>query len=68
MRYMGDTSDFYEDDEPVEKIVGIFEEGEKGVTAPPCPGRTEYLHLGGLGIVGLGKQTDNDALGKLVRH
>jgi hypothetical protein len=28
-------SDFYEEDEPIEKIVAIFEKGAKGVTAPP---------------------------------
>ncbi len=27
--------DFYEDDEPLEKIVAAFERGERGVTAPP---------------------------------
>jgi hypothetical protein len=27
--------DFYEDDEPLEKIVAAFEHGEHGVTAPP---------------------------------
>jgi hypothetical protein len=68
MRDMGDSGDFYEDDEPVEKIRRIFDEGEKGVTGPPPPGRTEYLYLGGLGIVALGRHTDNDAIGELVRH
>jgi hypothetical protein len=28
-------SDFYEEDEPIEKILAIFEQGAKGVTAPP---------------------------------
>jgi hypothetical protein len=28
-------SDFYEEDEPIEKILAIFERGVKGVTAPP---------------------------------
>ena len=28
-------SDFYEEDEPIEKILAIFEEGVKGVTALP---------------------------------
>jgi hypothetical protein len=28
-------SDFYEEDEPIEKIMAIFERGPKGVTAPP---------------------------------
>lgn len=30
-----DPSDFYEDDEPIEEIVGTFDRGEKGLTAPP---------------------------------
>ena len=29
---MSDANDFYEDDEPVERITAIFESGEKGVT------------------------------------
>jgi hypothetical protein len=28
-------SDFYEEDEPIEEILAIFERGVKGVTAPP---------------------------------
>lgn len=28
-------SDFYEEDEPIEKILAIFDRGVKGVTAPP---------------------------------
>jgi hypothetical protein len=28
-------SDFYEEDEPLEKIMAIFERGVKGVTGPP---------------------------------
>lgn len=34
--------DFYEDDEPVEKIVEAFERGRKFVTGPPL-GRTVIL-------------------------
>lgn len=30
--------DFYEDDEPVEKLVAKFNRGDKVVTAPPEPG------------------------------
>ena len=29
------ASDFYEEDEPIEKILAIFERGPDGVTAPP---------------------------------
>jgi hypothetical protein len=36
--------DFYEDDEPLEKIVSAFERGEHGVTAPPVS-----VDTGGLG-------------------
>src|SRR6266498_1737315 len=50
MQDMGTGSEFYEDDEPVAKIVEAFERGEKGLTAPPPSwGHTEYLLLGGLG-------------------
>jgi hypothetical protein len=28
-------SDFYEEDEPIEEIMAIFERGVKGVTVPP---------------------------------
>lgn len=27
--------EFFEEDEPIEKIVSAFEDGEKGLTAPP---------------------------------
>jgi hypothetical protein len=30
-------SDFYEDDEPIEKINAIFERGAHGITWPPTP-------------------------------
>jgi hypothetical protein len=45
MADMTPSSDFYEDDEPVEKIKAAFERGIKGVTARPR-GRTEYLSVG----------------------
>jgi hypothetical protein len=32
-----DMTDFYEDDEPVEKVKKAFEGGTKGVTGPPPP-------------------------------
>jgi hypothetical protein len=34
MTETGSGSGFYEEDEPVEKIVAIFEAGTKGITAP----------------------------------
>lgn len=39
-----EDEDFYEDDEPLEKIVSAFEHGEHGVTAPPVS-----VDTGGLG-------------------
>jgi hypothetical protein len=33
-----EANDFYEDDEPIAKLVGIFEAGEKGLTGPVVRG------------------------------
>lgn len=41
------SADFYEDDEPIEKIKAIFERGEKVRTARPR-GQTAYLEVPGL--------------------
>jgi hypothetical protein len=45
-----DADDFYEEDEPVEKIKAAFERGEKHVTARPVRqterGQTAYLNTG----------------------
>lgn len=35
MRGFDEDEDFYEDDEPVEKVIAAFEQGEKFVTARP---------------------------------
>jgi hypothetical protein len=43
---MTEASDFFEPDEPVEKIITAFERGEKGRTRPPAQGRTAYLVVG----------------------
>jgi hypothetical protein len=32
-------NEFFEEDEPAEKVVGIFDSGEKGLTAPPAGGQ-----------------------------
>ena len=32
-----EDEDFFEEDEPAEKIHAAFEQGEKGVTGPPPP-------------------------------
>jgi hypothetical protein len=57
------ANDFYEDDEPIEKITAAFERGVKGVTAPPSRGRTEYLdaywHIA---------DTSNETCGEFVAH
>jgi hypothetical protein len=68
MRDMGSGNEFYEDDEPVNNIVQAFDEGEKEITASPERGQTTYLDLGGVGIIGFLQQSDNDAVGSLVRH
>lgn len=34
-RGVDEDEDFYEDDEPLEKVVAAFEHGHHGVTAPP---------------------------------
>ena len=43
MTETGSGSGFYEEDEPVEKIVAIFEAGAKGVTAPPVRAAGQIL-------------------------
>ena len=37
---MRDEDDFYEDDEPVEKIREAFRRGDKGITGKDGPGRS----------------------------
>lgn len=41
------SNDFYEDDEPVEKIIAAFAKGEKHETGRPVNGRNYYLALPG---------------------
>lgn len=43
MTETGSGSGFYEEDEPVEKVVAIFEAGAKGVTAPPVEAAGQIL-------------------------
>jgi hypothetical protein len=43
MTETGSGSGFYEEDEPVEKIVASFEAGAKGVTAPPVEAAGQIL-------------------------
>lgn len=40
---MATSDDFYEPDEPVDKIISAFESGEKGVTGHPTWSGTSYL-------------------------
>jgi hypothetical protein len=41
------SNDFYEEDEPLEKIEAIFERGRKVLTAPPSRGQTVFLDAAG---------------------
>jgi hypothetical protein len=45
-----DADDFFEEDEPVEKIRNAFEQGTKGVTMPPVQGtqrgQNKYIGTG----------------------
>jgi hypothetical protein len=65
-----DANDFYEDDEPVEKIVEVFERGEKFLTTPPSLGRTQHLVIPGLGTseatAYVSSQSLNKPAGQLV--
>ncbi|WP_191971205.1 hypothetical protein [Micromonospora aurantiaca (nom. illeg.)] len=47
-----DHNDFYEEDEPVEEVIAAFEQAEKGRTALPTNGVTEYLMITGLVLAG----------------
>lgn len=43
---MDQHDDFYEEDEPVADVVRAFEEGERGVTAPPESDHRRDVDLG----------------------
>ena len=43
MTETGSGSGFYEEDEPVEKIIQTFEAGTKGLTAPPAQAAGQIL-------------------------
>jgi hypothetical protein len=43
MTETGSGSGFYEEDEPVEKVVAIFEAGSKGITSPPVQAAGQIL-------------------------
>jgi hypothetical protein len=64
---MATDNDFYEDDEPVDKIVQRFEQGEKSVTAAPGRGNNAYLNLFGL-LSPVRTDTANAANQELVDH
>ena len=59
------SNDFYEDDEPVEKIEASYAAGEHGVTAPRSHGHTQYLHVQGFGVAPAGA---NEPTGEPVLH
>jgi hypothetical protein len=59
---------FYEEDEPVIKIVAAFEQGTKGSTAASARGRTEFLYLGGIGLANFSRPTHNETYGQLIHH
>jgi hypothetical protein len=52
MSDMTSDTEFYEDDEPVEKILDAFERGQKGITARPVRGWTRYLSVSRPGHAG----------------
>jgi hypothetical protein len=43
--HVGQTNDFYEEDEPFEDVLRAFNADEKGLTARPTAGRTENLQV-----------------------
>lgn len=57
------SDDFYEDDEPVEKIRAKFAQGQRGTTQPPGRGQTHYLFINGVVPA-----SDNQAARDLVSH
>lgn len=61
-----DPHDFYEEDEPLEKIKTIFENGEKVRTRRPSHGVTETLRVPGLLPGPVMGQSPNQPLGHLV--
>ncbi len=42
------SNDFFEEDEPVEKVRADYAKGEHGTTCRPSSGQTRYLALAGL--------------------
>lgn len=60
------SSDFYEDDEPVDKVRADYAQGEPGVTGRAVQSvHTQYLALEGLGVV---PAAANQAASELVKH
>lgn len=57
------TGDFYEDDEPIEKIKSDFRSSEKGRTRRVTNGRTVYLALSGVAPA-----TQNEPSGEQLVH
>jgi hypothetical protein len=68
---MATTPEFFEEDEPVEKIVLAFEAGEKGFTtrpAEPPRGWTQYLRLPDFGLAKTVREFPNKSAGLRVQH
>lgn len=57
------SDDFYEDDEPINKIRSDFGSSEKGRTRRVSHGKTVYLALSGVAPA-----SNNEPSGKPVRH
>lgn len=63
-----DADDFFEEDEPIEKIRHAFDHGERGVTAPPTPrGQTQYLRLPGYALR-VAENLSESTANKLLPH
>lgn len=54
--------DFYEDDEPVDKIKAAFAAGKKQQTTPPSRSTTTYLAVAGYGVRPAGVNQPNGEL------
>lgn len=59
------SSDFYEDDEPVEKVRADYAQGVPGVTGRAGSAHTQYLAFAGLGVA---PAAANQAAGELAKH
>lgn len=56
------NNDFFEDDEPVEKVIAAFERGKKRLTGTGSRGQTAYLSVPG----NVEPASGNEPLGELA--